>query len=113
MSAENLIYNCSGRAYWEKAYNEDRKQLCLYKWRTGEYVGDVVEEEVFDIKTGKYLGEIYKGRLVVDKSKAGKKKIKGNFMICTFGKMGRMRVPNLSKIEVPKGYEDFVVKDDE
>ncbi len=109
MSIENLVYNCSGKDYWEKLYQEDYKRLCLYEGHHGKYVGEVIDNEIFNSRTGEYLGEIYMERLIVDKSKIGKVKIKGNFMFHPFGRMGHACIPRLPKIEIPKGYEDFTV----
>lgn len=109
MSIENLIYNCSGVEYWEKLYQENYQRLCLYKGHHGKYVGEIIDYEIFNSNTGEYLGEIYKGRLLVNKSKIGKVKIKGQFMFGPFSRMGHACIPKVSKIEIPKGYEDFTV----
>lgn len=109
MSKENLIYNCSGKEYWEKLYNEGYEKLCLYEGHHGRYIGEIINNEVYDSKKGNYLGEIYKNRLIVDKSKIGKSKIKGNFMFCGSSRMGHACIPNEKEIQIPEGYEDFIV----
>ncbi|MFT8352588.1 hypothetical protein [Clostridium saccharoperbutylacetonicum] len=109
MSKENLIYNCSGVEYWEKLYNEKYEKLCLYEGHHGRYVGEIIDDCVYNSKTGKYLGEIYNGRLIVDKSKVGKDKIEGNLMFRGSNRMGHACIAKASKINMPKGYEDFIV----
>ena len=109
MSIENLIYNCSGVEYWEKLYKEDCQRLCLYEGHHGKYVGEIIDDEIFNSNPGEYLGEIYNERLIVDKSKIRKVKIKGNFMFHPFCRMGLACIPKVSKIEIPVGYEDFTV----
>lgn len=109
MSIENLIYNCSGTEYWEKLYQEDYQRLCLYEGHHGRYVGEIIDDEIFNSQTGEYLGEIYNERLIVDKSKIDKVKIKGNSMFCPFRRMGHACIPKEPKIDIPQGYEDFTV----
>lgn len=109
MSIENLIYNCSGVEYWEKLYIENYQRLCLYEGHHGKYVGEIIDDEIFNSNTGEYLGEIYKGRLIVDKSKIGKVKIKGQCMFHPSGRMGHACIPKVPKIKIPEGYQEFTV----
>jgi hypothetical protein len=107
MSIENLIYNCSGTEYWEKIYQDDYQRLCLHEGHHGKYVGEIIDNEIFNSNTGDYLGEIFEERLIVDMSKIGKVKIKGNFMFHPTSRMGHACIPKVSKLEIPSGYEDF------
>lgn len=109
MSKENLIYNCSGTEYWQKVYQEGYKKLCLYEGYYGEYVGEIIDDKIYNSNTGEYLGEIYEDRLIVDKGKIGKDKIEGNRMFRGGKRMGNKSKTKVSKIEIPNGYEDFTV----
>jgi hypothetical protein len=110
VSIENLIFNCSGVDYWEKLYHEDYKKICLYEGHHGRYVGEIINDIVYNSKTGEYLGEIYKDRLIVDISKIDRCKIKGNFMFRASNRTGHACVSKKTKFEIPKGYEDFTAK---
>lgn len=109
MSIENLVYNCGGIDYWELIYQDDDNRLCLYEGHHGQYVGEVIDNQVYNTKTGEYLGEFYEGRLIVDKSKIGKEKIKSNFMFLGFGRMGHACIPKKPPIAIPQGYMEFTV----
>lgn len=109
MNKENLIYNCSGVEYWEKLYHESYKKICLYEGHYGRYVGEIIDDIVYNSNTGEYLGEIFKDRLIVDTKKVGKDKIKGIFMFRASNRTGHACISKVPKKEMPKGYEDFTV----
>lgn len=107
MSIENLIYNYSGKEYYERVEKENG--TFLHEGHHGKYVGDIIDDEVYNINTGEYLGEILEGRLIVDLSKVGINKIQKKTNIIRFGRMGHACIPRQQKLAIPKGYKDFEV----
>lgn len=110
MIKESLIYNCSGRDYWELIYREDYERNCLYEGQHGMYVGEVVNNKVYNSKTGEYIGEIRKGRLMVEMKRKGKVEMQGNFMFHPMGTTGHACIDIKEAIKIPEGYEDFTTK---
>lgn len=107
MSKENLIYNFGGKDYYERVVKEDG--TFLYEGRHGKYVGNIIVDEVYNINTGEYLGEIIEDRLIVDLSKVGVTKITANRSKHRFGRCGHACIANAKKLTIPKGYEDFTI----
>lgn len=79
----------------------------FYDYRMGLETNLGFSQEIVNLHDGTYIGEIKRGRLIINEEKERRRKIRENIFYRPFGRMGYIRQPNIEKVLIPKGYRDF------